>query len=247
MKGCFVTGTDTGAGKTALSALLLAECRRRGCRAAPLKPVQTGCFRAPCPEPPGYRLVAPDLEYALAMADWHPPERERLSMAPFRFEPACSPHLAAEMAGTEVRVEHLAAAARRLAADFDRLIVEGAGGIQVPINRRETLRDLMVELDLPVVVAARAGLGTINHTLLSLESLRTAGLNVAGVVLLESRPDPPGAIERDNPVAIAQFGRVPVLGQIPFCAGLAAPLPAYASLPESLRVETARIVQTLWP
>jgi dethiobiotin synthetase len=239
MNGFFITGTDTGVGKTALSALLLAELRRRGISAAPMKPVQTGC------EVPGSEFRVPDLDYSLSMAGMTVPEEARSLMSPYRFEPACSPHLAAELAGTEIEISAIVNAAQKLASEYDRLIIEGAGGVLVPLNRRELMLDLMVKLDLPVILAARPGLGTINHTLLSIRALKAAGLEIAGIVFIASEEGEPGLIEEDNAVTIEQLEAVPVLGTIPFCPQLQESAPRYSDLPATVVAAIKKIASQL--
>ena len=240
MNGFFITGTDTGIGKTALSALLLAELRQRGINAAPMKPVQTGCAKE------DFGLQASDLRFALAMAGMKISEADHALMSPYRFEPACSPHLAAELAGTEIEINRIVSAAQELAAEYDSLIVEGAGGILVPLNRRELMLDLMVKLNLPVIIGARPGLGTINHTLLSLRVLKSEGLNVAGIVFVASQPGEPGLIEEDNAVTIEQFGGAPMLGTIPYCPQLQESAPRYADLPVTVAAEVEKIANRLF-
>jgi dethiobiotin synthetase len=235
MNGFFITGTDTDIGKTALSALLLAQLRKDGVNAAPMKPAQTGC------EGDG----VPDLDYSLSMAQMTVPQDHYNLMSPSRFEPACSPHLAAEQAGTEIEPQTLINAAHELAETYERVIVEGAGGILVPINRKVMMLDLMKALNLPVILAARPGLGTINHTLLSLQALRFAGLSVAGVVFVASTPQPAGFIEEDNRTVIEQLGDVRILGTIPYCEALRDPHPIYDTLPVDVVAETVKIVNDL--
>ena len=235
MNGFFITGTDTDIGKTALSALLLTELRRRDINAAPMKPAQTGC------EGDG----VPDLDYSLSMTGMKVPNEDYRLMSPCRFEPACSPHLAAELAGVEIELAKIVQAAQELTATYDRLIIEGAGGILVPLNRNKTMLDLMKALGLPVLLAARPGLGTINHTLLSIRALREAGLDIAGVVLIESEEAEAGLIEEDNITTIEQFGNVPVLGTIPFCAQLRDPAPRYENLPLPVVAEIEKITNQL--
>jgi len=262
MKGLFVTGTDTGVGKTALSALLLAEIRRRKINAAPIKPVQTGCVK---PETGNLKLEeeqdaefqvssltshvsslsVPDLDYALSMADMEVSDEDYRNMAPYTFEPACSPHLAANLAGTEIDIAEMIIAARTLASDYEFVVAEGAGGIMVPLNRREMMLDLMQALKLPVLIAARPGLGTINHTLLSIRALRSDGLDIAGVVFVASQPAEPGYIEEDNGTTIEQFGKVPILGTIPYCARLAESRTKYTALPIPVVAEVEKIVTQL--
>jgi dethiobiotin synthetase len=136
-------------------------------------------------------------------------------------------------------------AARKLASDYEFVIAEGAGGIMVPLNHRETMLDLMQALKFPVLVVARPGLGTINHTLLSIRALRSDGLDIAGVVFVASKPGQAGFIEEDNAATIEQFGKVPVLGTIPYCAQLATPTPNYNDLPIPVVAEVEKIVNQL--
>lgn len=234
MKGLFITGTDTGIGKTVLSALLLAEIRRRKFNAAPIKPVQTGCDDN-----------VPDLDYSLSMAGMSVSDEEYRNMAPYTFEPACSPHLAAEMAGTEIDIAEMVIASRTLASEYEFIVAEGAGGIMVPLNRRETTLDLMQALKYPILVAARPGLGSINHTLLTIRALRSDGLDVAGIVFVASQPGEPGFIEEDNAATIEHFGKVSVLGTIPYCEQLAASNPKYEDLPIPVVAEIEKIVNQL--
>jgi len=234
MKGLFITGTDTGIGKTILSALLLAEIRRRGIHAAPIKPVQTGCDGN-----------VPDLDYALAMASMEVDDETYAAMAPYTFEPACSPHLAAEMAGVEIDIAEMVIAARTLAMEYEFIVAEGAGGVMVPLSRHEMTLDLMQALKYPVVITAKPGLGTINHTLLTIRTLRSDGLDIAGVVFVCSEPGETGFIEEDNAITIEQVGKVPVLGTIPYCARLADPRPCFADLPIPVVAAIDKIVNPL--
>ncbi len=250
MNGLFITGTDTNIGKTALSALLLAELRRRNIDAAPMKPAQTGCKKKDeernlKPEFPVSPLSVPDLDYSLSMAGMSVSEEDYALMAPYCFEPACSPHLAAERAGVEIELPSIGNAVKKLAKKHDVLIVEGAGGILVPLNRRELMLDLMKALNFPVLLAARPGLGTINHTLLSIHALRAAGLDIAGVVFVESEKTDSGFIEKDNHQTIEQFGNVPVLGKIPYCPQLRDPNPDYSALPVPVVAEIERVASQL--
>ena len=204
VKGLFIAGTDTGVGKTAVLAGLLRALRRAGLDAAPMKPVQTGC------RPLHRGLVSPDLERAFRAAGFRPAAAERRLMCPYPFRPACSPHLAAARAGVRIRLSAIRKAFRRLSAQHSFVLVEGAGGILAPLNEKETMLDLMRALGLPVIVAARPGLGTLNHTLLTLRELRRAGLKLLAVVLVRTGRRPWGAIERSNQETIQYLGRVPV-------------------------------------
>ena len=216
MRSLFITGTDTGVGKTALTAALLTEARRQGLNAAPLKPVQTGCLRV------GSRLIAPDIEFCLAAAGWAPSDAEADALCPCKLEPACSPHLAAERSGTVVDIDSLLAAYRALRPRYDLLLVEGAGGALVPLREDYLMLDLMRDMGLPVLVAARAGLGTINHTLLTVRELQRAGLDVFGVVLIARQPSDQD-IAYSNASAIERHGGVRVLAHMPFFQSLENP------------------------
>jgi dethiobiotin synthetase len=195
VRGIFVTGTDTGVGKTVVAGAVCAACAEP---VAALKPVVTGLD-----EPPG---EWPHDHVLLARATGQTPEQ----VAPYRFGPPLSPHYAAELAGETIEPAQIVAAARA----HDLLVCEGVGGLMVPITPGYLVRDLAVDLGLPVVIAARTGLGTINHTLLTLEAARAAGLTVAGVVMTPW-PDAPEPIEESNRETIERLGRVAVHGLPP--------------------------------
>ena len=205
MRGLFVTGTDTGVGKSVLSACLLAAMAAEGEPVRAFKPVVTGVQEPP--EPGGW---PPDHELLGAAARMPAGE-----VSPLLFGPAVSPHLAAELAGTEIDTAGLLAAARA-AADGHTLVAEGVGGLLVPLSQHTLVRDLAAALGLPLVIAARPGLGTINHSLLTIEAARASGLRVAAVVLTPW-PLAPGAMELSNRDTIARVGSVEVhcLGEVP--------------------------------
>ncbi|PWT82953.1 MAG: dethiobiotin synthase [Blastocatellia bacterium] len=191
-RGLFVTGTDTGVGKTIVSAALMQRFRRD----VPLrywKPIQTG--------------VEQDDDTAEVQRLGACVATEILS-AGIRLPRPLSPHLAADLAGTTIALEPLLAPFLNTGAATG-WIVEGAGGALVPINDSEMMIDLMGLLCLPVVITARTTLGTINHTLLTLEAVRQRGLRVGGVVMVGNR-------DSGNRRAIERFGQVEVLGEMPF-------------------------------
>jgi dethiobiotin synthetase len=148
----------------------------------------------------------PDHELLASAAGMTPEE-----VSPLRYQPAISPHLAAVLAGERIDPAALVAQARNTDDGEASLIVEGVGGLLVPLTDGYTVRDLAAELGLPLVIAARAGLGTINHTLLTLEAARAAGLAVRAVVLTPWRREP-SPLERSNREAIASLGVVEVEG-----------------------------------
>ena len=185
MTGYFVTGTDTNVGKTVLSALLVAALD-----AVYWKPLQTGASEGTDRE--SVRL-------------WAEATEDQLPLERYRFEPPVSPHLASREAGVRIALDAFelpAAPAGR------RWIVEGAGGVMVPLNEHDMMRDLMRQIGLPVIVAARTALGTINHTLMTLAALREARLPICGVALI-------GDKSMENRRAIEHYGNVRVIGHIP--------------------------------
>jgi dethiobiotin synthetase len=178
-----------------VAAAICAALVARGQRVAAFKPVVTGTD-----DPPPH-----DHELLAAAAGGLGPA----AVAPLTFGPAVSPHLAAELAGATIDPAALVARAQEAAAGADVLVVEGVGGILVPLTPDYLVRDLAIELQLPLVVAARPGLGTINHTLLTLEAARAKGLTVAGVVLTPW-PAEPSAMERSNRDTIGRLGATEV-------------------------------------
>lgn len=210
MRGLFVTGTGTGVGKTVLSAALLAAMRSAGERVRAHKPIVTGIAEDSSDTPGREADWPPDHELLGGVAGMAPEQ-----VAPLRYGPRVAPHLAARLAGEEIdpgmviaRAQDAQEAAR---ASSETLIVEGVGGLLVPLTDKLTVRDLAVALSLPVLIAAAPGLGTINHTLLTLESARRAGLDVRAVVLTPW-PATPGELERSNRATIARLGEVEVAG-----------------------------------
>jgi dethiobiotin synthetase len=185
-------------GKTVVAASIAAALVARGERVRAFKPALTGTDEPADPAWP------PDDELLGAAAG-----QDAGTVAPYRFGPPVSPHLAAELAGDPIDPATLVASARRAGAAADALVVEGVGGLLVPLAPGYLVRDFARALALPLVVAARPGLGTINHTLLTLESARAAGLRVAGVVLTPWPADP-GALETSNRATIAALGDVDV-------------------------------------
>jgi len=217
IRGVFITGTGTGVGKTVVTAAILRAARGAGIDAVPFKPVQTGAADGPD------GLRSPDVEFCLAAAGLKARPDEAALMAPVLYKPACSPHLAARIEDRPVDLDSICSCAAALLARHDALVVEGAGGVMVPLNESRTMLDLMAMLGMPVLVVAANALGAINHTLLALAALRAAGIEVLGVVF--NQPDAPAEadefIRRDNPETIARLGGLAVLGSLPHAGGLA--------------------------
>jgi dethiobiotin synthetase len=199
LRGVFVTGTGTEVGKTVVAAAIARTCATSGQTVAVFKPAVTGLGDSPADVEADHVLLR-----RAARSTQGDDE-----MAPYRYGPAASPHLAAALAGEEIEPERLLAAARAAAAGADLLVCEGVGGLLVPLTPAYLVRDLAVDLALPLVVVAPPGLGTINHTLLALEAARAAGLAV-GSVVLTPWPDDPGEVEVSNRETIESIGEVRV-------------------------------------
>lgn len=220
-----MTGTDTGVGKTAIAAALAAWCRAQGLDVGVMKPVATGLRRA------GRGGISDDARRLAAASGscdaWS-------LITPVAFREPLAPAVAARRAGRRVSMRAILAAYRVLRRRHRLLIVEGIGGALVPLNDRETVADLARRLRLPAVIVSRAGLGAINHTLLSVEALRRRRVRIAGVILnAESQGAAASLAGRTNPVALRRLLRVPVLGLVPFSPRQAA-RPDAAWLEQSL-------------
>lgn len=213
--GLLITGTDTEVGKTWVTALLAAALREAGLDLGVWKPVQSGCLPGQ-PEADSYRLKT-----ISGVAD------AEAEICPFSYETPLTPLLAAQREGVSLQLDDLLAGGDPLFARHRCLLVEGAGGLAVPLTAEHMVIDLAVRLQLPVLVVARPGLGTINHTLLSIAYLRQHGLRVAGVIFNGYRHQCPPRIEElaaidyttsepSNPYLVERFGQVPVLGTLPW-------------------------------
>jgi dethiobiotin synthetase len=180
VKGLFVTGTDTGVGKTFVSCALIRAARGAGHRVFAFKPIETGC---PASEPG-------EDQRALAAASGD------VLRGTYRLKLPAAPWVAAQAEGVEIALDRVGADLVSASA-FDRVLVEAAGGWRVPITRTADTADLARLCGLPVLVVARAGLGTINHTLLTVEAIQRDGLHLAGVVL-STRPQDDAEFARSN-------------------------------------------------
>lgn len=209
MKRYFVTGTDTGVGKTTASRALLAAARRRGMRCCAFKPIESGCD-----VDASGALVADD-ERALHRAAATPDIEQPATV--YRLRQPLSPHLAAAIDHTVIDLDAIYQRVRAIdTAGVDLLLVEGAGGLLVPINDNQLIADLAVALHFDVIIVARDGLGTINHTLLTVEAARSRGLTVSAVVLCSSDDRTSPLDARRNAESIASRCGVRVYGPLPY-------------------------------
>ena len=213
-RSIFITGTGTEVGKTVIAAGLLRWFRGRGIDAVPMKPVATGVPGVP---DDGGDAPATDLRFCLDACGLQPSAQDLADMAPFQYAPACSPHLAGRLAQRYPDIDTILACAERLAQRHDLVLIEGAGGLLVPLNESQTTLDLIAAGGFPVILVAHSGLGTINHTLLSIEALRSRQVPLLGVVFNDAEPvsEAERFIHEDNPATIERFGRVTILGHVP--------------------------------
>ena len=211
--GIFITGTDTGVGKTVVACALASWYRARGLDVGVMKPVATGgrYLRGPG----GGRWVSEDAVCLAACAEVTDPWP---LINPVCFREPLAPWTAARRTHSAVRLDAVLAAFHALAARHDILIVEGIGGLLVPLSRHQTVAHLATRLGLPVVLVARPDLGTLNHTLLSLACIRRLSLRYRGLILNHARPNPRGRwdrlAQRTNPPMLRQFTRL--VGTVPF-------------------------------
>ncbi|HRU15419.1 MAG TPA: dethiobiotin synthase [Anaerohalosphaeraceae bacterium] len=203
--GLFVTGTDTGVGKTLVAGGIAHLLAQEGLKVGVFKPVATGCRLTP----EGW--VSEDARFlsACAEADW-PME----VINPAAFQIPAAPIVCSRLENRPVDYERIAQAYRQLCMQSDAVIVEGIGGVMVPLTETETILDLAVEFDLPTLVVARPQLGTINHTLLTIKAIRDAGLPLAGVVISGYDAAEADESEKISPEIIAQIGQTTVFAVI---------------------------------
>jgi dethiobiotin synthetase len=201
-RGFFVTGTDTGVGKTRVSVALIHALRERGLRVAAMKPVAAGA------EPWQYNDDVVALMQAMNV------RADAQDVNPYAFNEPIAPHIAAAMNGVRVEPERIAAAYARLARVADTVVVEGAGGLLVPLNESADIADLPRMLCLPVVLVVGLRLGCINHARLAVEAIRARGLEWAGWI--GNHIDPEMAAQEDNLAALKAWLPEPCLGVQPY-------------------------------
>lgn len=234
----FITGTDTGVGKTVVSALLGLIYQAAGLTVGYLKPVETGAAKV------GDELIPADAKFVTAVLGLEDEPIEML--CPYRYEQPVSPHLAVILSKRPVKSPNILECFNYLDRRYDAVIVEGAGGLLVPVSPNYMIADMVRDLGLPLLITARPGLGTINHTLLTVAAALQAELYVEGVVI-NRYPENPGLVERNNPKAIAEYSGIPVLALVPEIAGLDPENPDIDLLKEAARRlnDTYRLDETL--
>jgi dethiobiotin synthetase len=203
--GIMVTGTDTGVGKTVIAGALAASLRARGIDCGVMKPIQTGALTTP------EGRVSVDARFlALAAGVSDPAD----TVCPVLLDAPAAPSVAAAEAGQEIHILPILDAFDALATRHELMIVEGAGGLAVPIVGKYLLAELVLELELPLLIVARAALGTINHTLLTIHFARHHGLKILGVII-NDYPAEPDLAERTAPALIERLSGIPILALVP--------------------------------
>ena len=205
LKGLFITGTDTGVGKTLVTTCLLSAFRQHGLDAGVMKPIETGVEDPATPGEDARILIA------AAQVDDDPAD-----VSPLRLKPAASPYQAGQMERRPIQIEPILSSYRTLCDRHRYMLVEGIGGLQVPITARYRVLDLARDMGLPLVVVARYSLGTLNHTLLTLKAAQDEGLSIFGIVLNHAVPRPLNSVEKGCAEIIEELAGVPVVGQCPF-------------------------------
>ncbi len=206
-KGVFITGTDTNVGKTIIAGGLARLLRSMGINVGVMKPVETGG------EYKKDKLVGKDTEHLIRMSEIIGDTYNHIN--PYILQRPLAPYVAAKLEGKRIYKKKILASFRNLMDKYNFLIVEGCGGFLVPITSNCMVSDLARDMKLPVIIVAKAGLGSINHTLLTLDHARRSGIKVIGVIINKTSRNIQMS-EETNPQVIKTFGKVPILGIIPY-------------------------------
>ncbi|MCI4626552.1 MAG: dethiobiotin synthase [Candidatus Magnetoovum sp. WYHC-5] len=221
VKGFFITGTDTGVGKTVVTCALYAFLRQRGHSVTVFKPIETGCEKTLTGLRPNDASLFKEL---LSL------EEELDVINPVRFEQPLAPMVAAEIEGRAVDLGLIRATFNKVQAKHRFILVEGIGGIMVPITYNYFLYDLIREFQLPVIIVARNALGMINHTLLTCDFAVRAGLKPAGIIINNPSDREPDIAQRTNANALRQVVPVPIICNLPYIEQL-----SYTSLLKAIK------------
>ena len=207
VKGIFITGTDTEVGKTVVAAGLAGAIKAKGINVGVMKPVATGAIRTP------ERLISTDVQFLLKSIEC---DDEPDLVNPITIELPLSPLVASRLDKFEIELDKIRDAYCKLSQRHDFIVVEGIGGILVPIKEDYFVSDMIKELGLPVIIVARPGLGTINHTLLTAREAQQRGIEVRGFIINGMNQQKAGIAEKTNPEVIKEMSCLPLLGVLPF-------------------------------
>lgn len=213
MSGLFITGTDTDIGKTVITGGIAAALKVRGLQVGVMKPLASGGVVNQ-----SGKLVAEDATFLMKAAGIG--EQKRDAVNPLCLAPALTPAVAAVMSGVEIDISLILRAYHKLTESYEPVVVEGVGGITAPLWQEYLLVDLMVQLDLPVIVVTRPNLGTINHTVLTVEYARSRGLHVAGIIMNGWNEAEVGILEKSNEEYIGRLTQVPIVGKFPHVSAI---------------------------
>jgi len=203
--GIFITGTDTEVGKTIVSAGLALCLRDRGIKVGIMKPVATGCYG------PEERLISHDAAFLMEASEGQFPPLH----SPVRFRNPLSPNVASMLEKKELNVDRILKSFRELGKHYDYMIVEGIGGIMVPLKKDYYVANLIRDMKLPMIVVSYAGLGAINHTLLTVDAAMIRGLEIKGIIFNRVSISNYSLAELTNPKVIHDLSGVPILGSLP--------------------------------
>ena len=206
-KGYFISGTDTGVGKTVVTACLLALYRKQEINAGIMKPIETGV------DPECSSGANSDAKFLLEVSGNQDALEE---VCPVSLKPAAAPLQAARMIGQTLDIDSIVRNFRKLQSRHDQMLVEGIGGLMVPLKRDYLVLDLIKDIQLPLIVVSRIALGTLNHTLLTLKTAQETGIEIAGVILNRLKNEPLNEIELEQADLIEELSGIPVLGECPF-------------------------------
>jgi dethiobiotin synthetase len=203
-RGLFVTGTDTGIGKTFVGGGIAGVLRKQGVDVGVFKPMLSGVKRD---DPFSDTSILKKMS-----GDNNPADQ----ITPYQFDEPLAPYVAAQREGRKISIEEVMESWNNIKANHDFFLVEGAGGLTVPFGENYLAADVAKAIGFPLLIVARAGLGTVNHTLLTVQFAKSIGLEIAGIVINGLKEELQGAAEQTNPALIEQFSGIPVLAVIPW-------------------------------
>ncbi|MBI5638839.1 MAG: dethiobiotin synthase [Nitrospirae bacterium] len=210
-KGFFITGTDTGVGKTIIAGAVIKAMGFLGLKTCGMKPVESGCGHE------GDVLIPYDGMFLKQISHVDDPITV---ITPCCFENPLAPLSASEIEMTDVSVAEIKKAFKRLSDKYEAIVVEGIGGLMVPLRKNYYTFDLARELELPLIVVAKPGLGTVNHVMLTVNYALKEGLEVAGLIINYSNPPDNSLAEKTNPKLLNQISPVPIIGTFPYLKNL---------------------------
>ena len=202
-KGYFITGTDTNVGKTIVTACLLTINQKRGIDTGVMKPIETGVSQE----------CSSDAKFLLTVSGNQDPLDQ---VCPVRLKPTAAPLQAARITGQVLDINFILENFSKLQAKYDQILVEGIGGLLVPLTSDYSISDLIKDMKLPLIIVSRFSLGTINHTLLTVKAAQETGVEIAGIILNHSEDRPLSEIELGQASLIQELSNVTILGECPF-------------------------------